>query len=98
MALCSRSFGIYLGLLLIGIFLGLKGTKKIYWKSAIILMVPVVIDGVTQFKGLRISNNYLRFITGFLSGIGSGMILFPVYFVLASWIMKLFRKREVITS
>lgn len=98
MALCSRCFGIYLGLLLIGIFFGFKGMKKIYWKSAIFLVFPVFIDGVTQFKGIRISNNYSRFMTGFLSGTGSGMILFPVYFVLASWIMKIFRKKEVITS
>jgi len=84
--------------LLIGIFLGFNGIKKIYWKSAIILMLPAVIDGVTQFKGIRISNNYVRFISGFLSGIGSGMILFPVYFVVASCVIKIFTKREVITN
>lgn len=78
--------------------MGFKGTKDIYWKSAIILMFPAVIDGVTQLKGIRISNNYLRFVTGFLSGIGSGMILFPVYFLLASWITKIFGRKEVIPS
>ncbi len=98
MALCSRCFGLFLGLLLTGIFLGLKGVKRIYWKSAIILILPAVIDGTIQFKGIWISNNYLRFISGFSTGVGSGMVLFPVYFLLISWVIKIFRKKEVIAN
>ena len=37
---------------------------------SMILMVPVAIDGVTQYFGPRESTNNLRFITGFIGGIG----------------------------
>ena len=86
MGLCSRCFGIFLGIFLIGIFLGIKGKNKIYWKSSFVLMIPIIIDWVTQLKGLRQSNNSFRFVTGFLGGIGAGMIIFPVYFKLVIWL------------
>jgi uncharacterized membrane protein len=35
-----------------------------------LLMVPVAIDGVTQYFGPRESTNTLRFITGFIGGVG----------------------------
>ena len=35
-----------------------------------ILLIPAAIDGLTQLYGLRQSNNTLRFITGFIGGIG----------------------------
>ena len=35
-----------------------------------ILLIPVSIDGFTQLFDLRESNNTLRFITGFIGGIG----------------------------
>ena len=35
-----------------------------------ILMIPVAIDGVTQYFGPRESTNNLRFVTGFIGGIG----------------------------
>lgn len=37
---------------------------------SMILMVPVAIDGITQYYGPRESTNNLRFITGFIGGIG----------------------------
>ena len=37
---------------------------------SMVLMVPVTIDGVTQYFGPRESTNTLRFITGFVGGIG----------------------------
>ena len=35
-----------------------------------ILMIPVAIDGFTQYFGPRESTNNLRFVTGFIGGIG----------------------------
>ena len=35
-----------------------------------ILMIPVAIDGITQYFGPRESTNNLRFVTGFIGGIG----------------------------
>ncbi len=42
---------------------------------ASILLIPTVIDGLTQFFGIQESNNVRRFITGILSGLGLGIIL-----------------------
>ena len=37
---------------------------------SMILMIPVAVDGVTQYFGPRESTNTLRFVTGFIGGIG----------------------------
>ena len=37
---------------------------------SMILMIPVAIDGTTQYFGPRESTNTLRFITGFVGGVG----------------------------
>ncbi|AMK15259.1 DUF2085 domain-containing protein [Methanobrevibacter olleyae] len=42
---------------------------------ALILLLPVAIDGTTQLFELRLSNNKLRFSTGLLGGLGLGIIL-----------------------
>ena len=38
------------------------------------MFVPAFIDGTTQFMGWRMSNNTLRFLTGFMAGFGVGII------------------------
>jgi len=37
---------------------------------AILIQLPYIIDGTTQYFGYRESNNTLRFITGFIGAIG----------------------------
>ncbi|WP_298499159.1 DUF2085 domain-containing protein [uncultured Methanobrevibacter sp.] len=37
---------------------------------SMILLIPVTVDGVTQYFGPRESTNPIRFITGFIGGIG----------------------------
>ena len=69
---CARCTGFYTGLLVYLIFNYFY--KHPYSLSALIismiLMIPVAIDGLTQYFGPRESNNTLRFITGFIGGIG----------------------------
>ena len=69
---CARCTGFYTGLIIYLI-------AHIFFKHAydikmliisMILMIPVAIDGVTQYFGPRESANTLRFITGFIGGIG----------------------------
>ena len=64
---CARCTGIIAGELfaLISIF----GAKKAYPKLWICL-IPLIIDGVTQYFASYISNNKKRLITGFMFGIG----------------------------
>ncbi len=44
--------------------------KVLNWKIAIILCIPLVLDGGSQYLNWRISNQVLRLITGILCGIG----------------------------
>jgi len=46
-------------------------------------MVPVAIDGFTQYFGPRESTNTLRFITGFIGGVG--LIIF--FKIIIRWIL-----------
>ena len=88
MALCSRCFFIYLGLFITGSILIKNKITTAYWKIGIILLLPCIIDGGTQYLGFRLSNNGLRSITGGLAGIGIGLILFPIYYRIVNLINK----------
>lgn len=72
--LCARCTGLWLGFGMGLLFriLGLH-TPLVF---AITLMLPLIIDGFTQFLRFRESNNLLRFLTGILFGIATNM-LFP---------------------
>lgn len=79
MNICSRCLGVYLGLL-IGLLVPfiIMGIYLISVTTLLFLMligiVPMGIDGLTQFLGFRQSNNYLRFITGFIAGLFIGIL------------------------
>ncbi len=80
MALCARCFAIYLSMLIVGVLMIAAKKKSFNWKLSILLLMPCVIDGSTQYLGQRLSNNGLRLITGALAGIGIGLMFFPLYF------------------
>ncbi|MBN1389099.1 MAG: DUF2085 domain-containing protein [Candidatus Thermoplasmatota archaeon] len=75
--LCSRCTTFYPSIL-IGLVLGiplvitLEISALIVLISFILLQLPLVIDGFTQYNGWRRSNNVLRAVTGVLSGFGIG--------------------------
>lgn len=49
---------------------------------AIMLLIPTLIDGLTQLFEYRESNNMLRFITGIVGGLGLGIIIKAIkYFI-----------------
>ena len=64
---CARCTG-----LINGYFLGvlIYFIKDLNWKNAIILCIPLLLDGGSQYLNWRISNQVLRLITGILCGIG----------------------------
>lgn len=69
---CARCTGFYTGLIVFLIynnFYPVNYTLNLFIMS-VILLIPAGIDGFTQLMGLRKSNNNLRFITGFIGGIG----------------------------
>lgn len=53
---------------------------------AVLLQLPMLIDGITQSKGKRVSNNFLRTITGLASGIGLSMIVYVLGFCIKIYI------------
>ena len=69
---CARCTGFYSGLavyLILNFFFKHPYDLNMLIIS-IILLIPTTIDGTTQYLGSRESINSLRFITGFIGGIG----------------------------
>ncbi len=90
-ALCQRDVAIYGSLFLFGLIFQLSGKKikSIPWYLWIIIgLLPIGVDGITQFGGLGISflawlpvresTPLLRTITGMLFGIATGLFMFPM--------------------
>lgn len=72
MPICSRCVGIYAGALaLLGLFAATsrRWNREIATWAALVLTIPLVVDGVTQALGLRESSNALRLLTGLLAGL-----------------------------
>lgn len=44
----------------------------------LLFVIPMLLDGFTQQKGLRKSNNFLRGITGLISGIGMSILIVTI--------------------
>jgi uncharacterized membrane protein len=59
-----------------------------FWLG-IVLNIPMVVDGYTQWKRWRISNNTLRVITGLSAGIGQSMIIISLSLLLFHFLTKL---------
>lgn len=76
---CSRDLGLYISFLLTWLLLVIRYRQRFFWKWGILLIIPILLDGITQNLGLRMSTNYLRFSTGILGGAGVAILFFPVY-------------------
>lgn len=80
MGLCSRCSGIYLSIfvtLLLPFFYKELFRKK-YIKIALLLLLPLILDGAFQLSGFYLSNNTIRMTTGLLFGSSIGYII--IYF------------------
>lgn len=76
MPICSRCVGIYAGALAaLGLFVATsrRWSREISSGAALVLAVPLAIDGLTQAFGLRESTNGLRLLTGLVAGL-AGMV------------------------
>ena len=65
---CARCTGIHLGYL--SLFLFLFQLIYINWILSIVLILPTLIDGLTQAYFNRESTNIFRVLSGFIAGIG----------------------------
>lgn len=71
MPLCARCTGLYLGFLIgIGLFAAVRKLQRLSIPSSLVIgmVAPLVVDGVSQAVGLRVSTNELRLMTGLLAG------------------------------
>lgn len=74
---CSRCTGFYLSMVVYFIYtyyFFVDYTPFLLF-CAVLLLVPTIYDGMTQFFELRVSNNILRLITGLMGGIGLAIII-----------------------
>jgi len=75
MPICARCTGIYLGLLAgIALFKLIPILReRVMRRVAVLALIPLGIDGVTQLLGLRESVNPLRIATGVIAGLAFGL-------------------------
>jgi uncharacterized membrane protein len=83
--LCARCTGILLGYLFFPLFL----IFELYFPLwlGIVLNLPMVLDGWTQKRQLRMSNNPLRVTTGIVSGLGQSILIVSISRSIISFIL-----------
>jgi uncharacterized membrane protein len=72
--LCARCTGLYPSALL-GFLFFLVHPIRNKRTMGVLLIAPMYIDGITQYNKLRTSNNFLRFFTGVMAGLGFSMVI-----------------------
>ena len=74
---CARCTGFYIALFIYFTYTYYNYVEYTPFKlvTAILLLLPAGIDGLTQFFEYRESNNTLRLITGLLGGLGLGILV-----------------------
>lgn len=74
---CSRCTGLYISLFSYFIYAYFFYVEYSLYLIllAILMVIPTFIDGFTQLLGLRESNNTLRLTTGLIGGLGLGILV-----------------------
>jgi len=70
MPLCERCMAIFIGALVAYPSAGLRVRFPKWmqsWPFVVLALVPIAVDGITQFLGMRESNTYERFSSGFIA-------------------------------
>jgi uncharacterized membrane protein len=83
MPICARCTGIYIGVLAgLAAFFAVKQAMAVSEKAcrsiAMVALVPLAIDGLSQLTGLRESTNGLRMATGLIAGLAFGLWILSV--------------------
>ena len=81
MPICARCLAMLTGFFAIPLFL----FYPLPLWLGILLQFPMLIDGTTQLKGWRTSNNTLRTVTGLLSGIGLSIGITSIFYFIISF-------------
>ena len=81
---CARCTGIYITALsyfILAMFIPITYNIELVI-LALLLIIPTAIDGISQLLNKRNSNNYLRFFTGLLAGLGLAIIAKAIKFII----------------
>ncbi|WP_053482486.1 DUF2085 domain-containing protein [Lysinibacillus sp. FJAT-14745] len=93
--ICARCTGICIGYV-IGIILALYKVPPFFY--ALILTIPMIIDGTGQLFNKWLSTNYRRLVTGILGGIGIVFMVLHAALLFWNLTMYLYKKGEYIGS
>ena len=85
---CARCTGIHLGYL--SLFLFLFQLIYINWIISILLILPTLIDGLTQAYFNRESTNSIRVISGVLAGVGVMSLLHILGFQIGYFLLNIY--------
>ena len=77
MAFCARDTGLYGGLWLGMLAFAAWRRPRLSARMALLLVLPLALDGGSQLIGLRQSTNWLRLSTGLLAGLAAVWHLLP---------------------
>jgi uncharacterized membrane protein len=83
--LCARCIGIYLGIAGSYVYLLIRRGLRVNALPPLgisfafaALLLPMAVDGITSYTGLRTTTNDLRFVTGLLAGAALPIFAFPL--------------------
>ncbi|MEB2279728.1 DUF2085 domain-containing protein [Lysinibacillus xylanilyticus] len=93
--ICARCTGICIGYI-IGIILALFKISPFFY--ALILTIPMIIDGTGQLFNKWLSTNNRRLVTGILGGIGIVFMILHATLLFWNLTMYLYKKGEYIGS
>lgn len=74
----TRSIFLYLAFAGTAVFM-LQRRRFLLWKASFLLILPILLDVLTQMAGWRTTNNSLRAVTGALSGMGLAGLVVPIW-------------------
>jgi len=77
MAFCARDTGLYGGLWLGMLTFAAWRRPRLSHRMALLLVLPLALDGGSQLTGMRQSTNWLRLSTGMLAGLATVWYLLP---------------------
>lgn len=84
MPVCSRCTGVYIASFsyFIYVYYYFVEYTNFLILAALIMIMPMFIDGLSQFLNLRESNNIIRLLTGLIGGIGFGILVKALKFTI----------------
>ncbi len=74
---CARCTGLYIGAFSYFIFAYFFYVQYTFYLIliALLMIIPAFLDGLTQLLNFRMSSNSLRFFTGIIGGVGLGILI-----------------------